>query len=116
MRLQHRDALREIITRTFFTLTLAEVTRLLDDAQIANGQMKTIQQFLEHPQLTSRGRWRTVDSPVGILPALIPPVSLTDTEAVMNPIPALGEHTAAILAELGFDQATIEGWRARGVV
>jgi crotonobetainyl-CoA:carnitine CoA-transferase CaiB-like acyl-CoA transferase len=116
MRLQHREALREIITRTFLTLTLADVTRLLDDAQIANGQMKTIQQFLEHPQLTSRGRWRTVDSPVGILPALIPPVSMTDTEAVMNPIPALGEHTTAILAELGFDQATIEGWRARGVV
>jgi crotonobetainyl-CoA:carnitine CoA-transferase CaiB-like acyl-CoA transferase len=116
MRLQHRDALREIITRTFLTLTLADVTRLLDDAQIANGQMKTIQQFLEHPQLTSRGRWRTVDSPVGILPALIPPVSMTDTEAVMNPIPALGEHTAAILAELGFDQATVAGWRARGVV
>ena len=116
MRLQHRDMLREIITQAFSGLTLADVTTLLDAEHIANGQMKTIQQFLEHPQLMSRGRWREVESPVGTLPALLPPVSMSDTEPVMNPIPRLGEHTAAILAELGFDRETVEGWRAQGVV
>jgi crotonobetainyl-CoA:carnitine CoA-transferase CaiB-like acyl-CoA transferase len=116
LRVQHREALREIVTHTFADLTLPDVTRLLDEAQIANGQMKSIQQFLDHPQLAARGRWREVDSPVGILPALIPPVTVTGIEAVMNPIPSLGQHTDAILAELGFDPHTIEGWKSRGVV
>jgi itaconate CoA-transferase len=115
-RVQNRGALHEMITSAFSALSLSKVTTLLDEAQIANAQMKTIQEFLEHPQLSARGRWREVGSPVGMLPALIPPVTVAGNEPVMNPIPSLGRHTDAILAELGFDQDTIGDWKRRGVV
>ena len=65
----------------------------------------------EHPQLTARGRWREVGSPAGPLPALLPPGSW-DEEPRMDPVPALGQHTDAILAELGLDAAAIRALRA----
>jgi itaconate CoA-transferase len=78
--------------------------------------MNTVGEFLDHPQLAARDRWRQVDSPVGPLRALVPPFRLDDQEPVMGPIPALGEHTDAILGELGFDAATIARWREAGIV
>jgi itaconate CoA-transferase len=57
-----------------------------------------------------------VDSPNGPIPALVPPVRLDGVEPVMNPIPALGQHSAAILAELGFDPDTIARWQRERVI
>jgi itaconate CoA-transferase len=70
-----------------------------------------------HPQLAARGRWTTIGSPVGPLPALRPP-GLADDEADVDlgAIPALGEHTRAILAELGVDGPTIDDLRAQGAI
>ena len=61
--------------------------------------------------MKARGRWGTVDSPAGPLPALLPPVTMENVETVMNEVPALGQQTDAILVELGFDSETIAGWR-----
>ena len=70
----------------------------------------------QHPQLAARERWAEVPSPVGALPALVPP-GLPDGEtARMDPIPALGAHTDALLAELGFDAAAIARLRREGAV
>ena len=66
----------------------------------------------EHPQLKARGRWREVGSPAGPLPALLPPGSWEDGDPRMDPVPALGEHTDALLGELGVDAATVEALRA----
>ena len=63
--------------------------------------MNTMREFLDHPQLAARDRWREVESPVGPLRALVPPIALDGPEPAMGPIPALGEHTDAILQELG---------------
>jgi isochorismate pyruvate lyase len=63
--------------------------------------MRTVGQFLEHPQLEARDRWREVSSPVGPLRALVPPATLAGTEPVMKPIPRIGEHTGEILSALG---------------
>jgi itaconate CoA-transferase len=57
-----------------------------------------------------------VDSPSGPIPALLPPVRLSGIEPVMDPIPALGQHSAAILAEVGFDPVTIARWQQEGVI
>ena len=115
-RVQHRDGLHQIVTAAFANLRLPDVTALLDQAQIANAQMKNVREFLAHPQLEARGRWREVGSPVGAVAALVPPVTMEGAETVMNPIPRVGEHTDAILAELAIDPETISDWKRRGVV
>jgi itaconate CoA-transferase len=112
LRVEHRDAMDAEIERSFRTLTTAEVLARLDAAQIANASINSVEQFIAHPQLASRNAWRQVASPVGSLPALVPPVRMEGVEAVMGPIPGIGEQSAAILAELGFDQATISRWKA----
>jgi crotonobetainyl-CoA:carnitine CoA-transferase CaiB-like acyl-CoA transferase len=87
--------------------------RRLDDAQIANAQVNTLQQFWRHPQLAARERWREIGSPVGPLPALLPPGQWDDGEGPrMGPVPTLGEHTDALLAELGYDADAIAALRA----
>ncbi|MBI4482714.1 MAG: CoA transferase [Acidobacteria bacterium] len=115
-RLEHRAELHETIHRVFRTFSAHEIIQRLDGAQIANAQMRTMQEFLDHPQWAARDRWREVHSPVGHLRALIPPVTMEGVDPVMKPIPGIGQHTDAILKELGFDSETITGWRRAGVV
>jgi itaconate CoA-transferase len=112
LRVEHRDAMDAEIERSFRLLSTVEVLGRLDAAQIANASINSVEQFIAHPQLASRNAWREVESPVGRLPALVPPVRMESVEPAMGPIPGVGEHSAAILAELGFDQATIAKWKA----
>lgn len=115
-RVANRSALHAIIDGVFAALKAHEVMARLETAEIANGRMNTVQEFLDHPQLSARNRWREVGSPVGPLRALLPPVAIVGVDAVMNPIPALGEHTESILEELEFDADTVARWRRLGVV
>jgi len=75
-----------------------------------------VQEFADHPQLEARKRWSQVDSPVGPLKALFPPVTMENVEPVMNEVPALGQQTDAILGELGFDSGEIAAWRQAGII
>jgi itaconate CoA-transferase len=106
-RLANRDALDEEIGRVFGHLTAEEVIEKLEEAGIANARLRSVREFLDHPQLRARGRWREVDSPAGPLHALLPPGLPTDAEPVMDAIPEVGEHTAAILSELGYDEGVL---------
>jgi itaconate CoA-transferase len=115
-RVDHREALEQLITEQLGQLTGNELIGRLDRGGIANAPINTIQQFLEHPQLAARRRWRQVDSPVGPVRALIPPVTMENYEPTMGPIPDVGEHTRQILRELAIDEATIEAWHRQGVV
>ena len=115
-RVQHRAEMHAEIAEIFGRLSATEVTARLEAAQIANARLNTVQQFIDHPQLAGRGAWRQVDSPVGPIPALIPPVRMEDVEPMMGAIPALGQHREPILAELGFDAETIEHWKRDGVI
>jgi itaconate CoA-transferase len=112
----HRAALHGIINDVFATLTAGEIVERLGRAQIAQARMNTVDEFLNHPQLEARGRWREIGSPVGPIRALIPPATIEGVEPIMNAIPEIGEHTESILAELGFEAATIAAWRRAGVV
>ena len=111
-RVAARDALREIIVEAFRPLSAPQVVERLEAAQIANARVNTMHEVWAHPQLKARGRWREVGSPAGPLPALLPPGSWNDGAPRMDPVPALGEHTDALLAELGVDAATVAVLRA----
>lgn len=115
-RVAARDALRQIIIDAFRELSAPQVVARLQDAQIANARVNTMHEVWEHPQLHARGRWREIGSPVGPLPALLPPGNWDDGDPRMDPVPALGEHTETILAELGLDTAAIAALRAAGAI
>jgi len=115
-RTAHRAELREIIVAAFARMGTDDVVRALDEAQIANARVNDMAGLWAHPQLQARARWATVDSPAGELPALLPPGVSTAFAPRLGPIPALGQHTAAILAELGYDEAQVEALRAGGVI
>ena len=115
-RVANRRDLHLAIEEVFSRLSAREIIARLDQGQIANARMNSVQEFLEHPQLASRNRWHEIDSPVGSLYALVLPADLADVEPVMGPIPSLGEHTNVILNEIGFNAATLAGWRQRGVI
>ena len=104
------------IDRVFSELSTADVIARLDEVPIANARINTVEQFIDHPQLAGRHAWREIDSPVGRLPALVPPVRLEDVEPVMGAIPAVGQHRESILAELGFDAEAIERWKQEGMI
>ena len=103
----HREELSAIIRAAFSNLSSEQLVQRLDAAQIANARLNDMQAFWDHPQLKARDRWRTVDTPNGSIQALLPPVNFDDQEPRMDPIPAVGQHTQAILSELAFDDAFI---------
>ncbi|SIO07973.1 Crotonobetainyl-CoA:carnitine CoA-transferase CaiB [Paraburkholderia phenazinium] len=111
-----REALRGVIVEAFAPLTAAQVIERLEAAGIANAQMNTLSDVWVHPQLAARERWQEVDTPAGTIPALLPPGLPTSFEPRMDPVPALGEHTDAILRELGYDSAQIDALRAAGAI
>jgi crotonobetainyl-CoA:carnitine CoA-transferase CaiB-like acyl-CoA transferase len=78
--------------------------------------MRTVREFLDHPQLEARHRWCEVGSPVGPLQALLPPVTMQSVESVMKHIPEVGEHTDAILEELELDPETVADMRESGAI
>ena len=108
----NRDTLRALIVDAFSTLTAEQVAQRLEDAQIANAQVNDMAGLWAHPQLAARNRWAQVDTPAGPVPALLPPGSMPEDPARMDAVPALGQHTSAILAELGLDAAAIQALRA----
>jgi len=113
---ENREALRAIIVETFGALSTAQVLERLDTAQIANARMNDMAGLWAHPQLQARGRWRQVGSPAGDIPALLPAGRQSAFDYRMDPIPAVGEHTDAILRSLGRGEAEIAALReARAV-
>ena len=106
-RTANRARLRAVIVELFSKMTIAQVEQKLEEAQIANARVNEMKDVWSHPQLKARNRWTEVQSPVGLLPALLPPATNNQFDARMDPIPAIGEHTKAILKELGVAQATV---------
>ncbi|WP_330350551.1 CaiB/BaiF CoA transferase family protein [Streptomyces sp. NBC_00582] len=105
-RVAHRDELNAIVAERFAALDSREARDLLDAAGIANADVNDVQDFLAHPVLDARDRWRQVPLPGGTaVPALVPPVDLAGVTPRMDAVPAAGEHTDAILAELGLPPA-----------
>ncbi|GAB15909.1 CaiB/BaiF family protein [Arthrobacter globiformis NBRC 12137] len=101
LRVENRAELHASIHEVLGSQTTDDAVARLDAANIANAQLRDMHGFSAHPQLEERNRWREVESPVGPLRSLIPPVTSREAGFRMGPVPELGEHTAKILAELG---------------
>lgn len=115
-RTAHRDALNAIITEVFYRLTAKQVIERLDGAQIANSRVNEIHEVWSHPQLKARERWAEIDTPAGKVPVLIPPGVTRESNPRMDPVPSLGEHTNAILHELGYDDRAIGRLRSEDAI
>ena len=109
---EHREALKALILGVFAALSSAQVVARLDEAQIANACMNDMAGVWAHPQLAARERWQTVGSPAGDIPALLPPGRSSAFDYRMDPVPAVGQHTDAILHELGQSAAQVAALRA----
>lgn len=112
----HRAELQAIILGVFGRLDAEQVIARLEEAQIANAHVNTVADVWAHPQLRARGRFAQVDSPAGPLAALLPPGVHSDFDYRMDAIPAVGQHTEAILRELGRGDEVIASLRAAGAI
>lgn len=115
-RSENRAVLRQIIHDVFSTLSSDEVVARLDKARIANARVNDMHAVWDHPQLSARQRWTTIESPNGKLPALSPPGINSAYGARMDAVPALGEHTYEILSTLGFPESDIQSLKEASVI
>jgi crotonobetainyl-CoA:carnitine CoA-transferase CaiB-like acyl-CoA transferase len=115
-RTANRDAVDALVGAATAKLTAADLVTLLDDAGIANARLNEVPQVVAHPQLVARDRWREVGSPVGPLRTPLPPITFPTDPPRLDPVPALGEHTDAVLTELGYTTDEIAGLRTAGAI
>lgn len=112
----NRVALKAEILAVFATLSTEEVQKRLDQAPIANARMNDMAGLWAHPQLQSRQRWREVGTSAGAIAALLPPGLHSAFDYRMDPVPALGEHTESVLAELGWGADAVQDLKRRQVI
>jgi crotonobetainyl-CoA:carnitine CoA-transferase CaiB-like acyl-CoA transferase len=113
---EHRDTLQAIILAAFAGMSTAQVVGKLDQAQIANARMNSMAEVWAHPQLKARDRWRQVATPVGDIPALLPPGRNSSFDYRMDAVPGVGQHTQAILRELGQSDENIAALQQAGAI
>jgi itaconate CoA-transferase len=115
-RTAQREALRRIIVDAFGSMSADEVIERLEEAQIANARVNTMQDVWRHPQLEARDRWTQVLTPSGPIPALLPPGKTGAYAPRMGAVPGLGQHTDTVLRELGWSDQAIADMRREGAV
>jgi len=115
-RVAHRAELNAIVAERFARSDAEELLKDLEAIGIAASGVNDIAAFLDHPVLSGRARWREVGVPGATVQALLPPADLAGVPARMDPVPDIGEHTEAILTDLGRTRDDIEALRADGVV
>lgn len=115
-RTANRERVDALVAQATSRLTAAELIELLDAAGVASARLNEVPDVVEHPQLAARDRWREIDSPVGRLRTLLPPIVFDTDPPRMDPVPSLGQHTDAVLAELGYTGAEITDLRGSGAI
>ncbi|KUI08270.1 CoA-transferase [Mycolicibacterium acapulense] len=115
-RCAHREILEEAIGTWCAQRDLAEIQKIADDAGIGNSRYNVPSEVVAHPHLTARDRWRTIATPKGDIRALRPPPVITGFEQPMGAVPGLGQHTDAVLGELGLTAEDLARLRADGVI
>ncbi|MCX7238705.1 CaiB/BaiF CoA-transferase family protein [Polynucleobacter sp.] len=113
---EKRAELLEIINACFSKLSSDQLIARLEKAQIANAHLNDMAGLWKHEQLKARNRWTEVDTPNGSIAALLPPGLNDSYDYRMDPIPAVGQHTDAILKELGISESEIASMRVSGAI
>lgn len=116
LRSENREELRDIIQCVFALFSAEQIIAKLDSAQIAYANVNDMQAVWDHPQLKALGRFVDTETPQGTIKSLQPPGNNSSFEPSLGAVPAVGEHTRAILEELGFDSEAIDGFYANGLV
>ena len=107
LRHQNRPAFHQEVEQVYKNLSKSQVIERLEKAGIANAKLNSMEDFWRHPQLKARGRWKSVGTPSGALEMLKPPFNIEGMEPRLDPVPAVGEHTEAILRELGLQPSLL---------
>lgn len=115
-RFAHREELEAVIDEVFAGYSGDACEKLLLEAQVAHARQRDMSEVAAHPQLVDRGRWTSIDTPAGPIEAVLPPVTMSGVEYRMDPIPAVGEQTDAILAGIGRTPEQIAALHAEGTV
>ncbi|MEV6336675.1 CaiB/BaiF CoA-transferase family protein [Nocardia vinacea] len=115
-RCKRRDILDEAIGSWCARHDLARIQELADAAGIGNSRYNLPSEVIAHPQLSARDRWRSIDTPSGPIPSLLPPAIVDGFDPPMGAVPGLGEHTDAVLSEIGCGGAEIAELRAAGAI
>ena len=117
-RMANYDAMRPPIDRVFRTRTCAEWIEILNHAGVANGEVRDIGQMLNDPQLAARDMIATLMHPTaGATRVIGAPIKLSkDPASVRTPPPVLGQHTDAVLKEIGYSDAAIASLRSKRVI
>ncbi|WP_210574710.1 CaiB/BaiF CoA-transferase family protein [Streptomyces sp. GESEQ-4] len=115
-RVANRERTDAAVAKALAALDPDMAVARLEAAGIACARLRDVREVAEHPQLAARGRWREVESPVGPLRALLPPITMPGgDEARMGAVPALGEHTESLLRAVGMTDQEIAALRRDGV-
>ncbi|MGW4274957.1 CaiB/BaiF CoA transferase family protein [Streptomyces seoulensis] len=116
-RVERRERVDELVGEALGALGADEAQARLEGAGIACARLRDVHEVAGHPQLAARERWREVGTPAGPLRALLPPITLPGgAEARMGDVPALGQHTEALLRAVGMPDDEIAALRRDGVV
>ncbi|HEY5855270.1 MAG TPA: CaiB/BaiF CoA-transferase family protein [Aldersonia sp.] len=115
-RVEHRDLLDAEIGSWCARHDLVHVQKVADEAGIGNARLNRPSDVVAHPQLAQRDRWRDIETPSGTIPALLPPPVIAGWAPQMGAVPGLGQHTDAVLAELGVVGDDLACLRAQGTV
>lgn len=115
-RVANREALNEVISEEFAQRTSGDVMDLLESAGIASARLNQLEEVWNHPQLKARRRWQPVDTEMGPVLQLVPPVNFPGTPEPMGRVPRLGEHTVEILKELGISEERASELRNQHII
>ncbi|WP_097196897.1 CaiB/BaiF CoA transferase family protein [Blastococcus aggregatus] len=116
LRVEHREECDAVVATESQKWSTAELDARLAEAGVPAAQVNDLQGLIDHPQLSARDRWREVETPVGPVRAILPPMTFTDVELAMGAVPDLGEHSVELLAEFGYSTEDVERLVAEGVV
>jgi succinate---hydroxymethylglutarate CoA-transferase len=115
-RLRHRDLLTELLDGELARRTTAEWLEHFGGA-VPAAPILDLAQALENPFVKDHGRLQTLTRPgKGAYRLVAPPVRCEGEPAPARPAPGLGEHTEAVLRELGYDAARITKLRDAKIV
>jgi itaconate CoA-transferase len=118
LRSLNRAVLEPLIEEALAGVPIDEAERRLDAAGIAFGRNRDVSEVYDHPQVVARGRMQTFDTPAGPVQFPRAPFNIEglEADARTRAVPAVGQHTAEVLAELGYDAATVAELRREGAV